>query len=190
MTANWCHLEFGLLPMEWAIIFVYSTWRRSSWVGKTLFINTQFWFRGRIKNKLSTSRRTCVLLWLGHCKNWMALSYLVSILTLSMQNAKKCSNLLWKSCGMNTITFLKYVWPFFNNIHDWVKINSTSIWGFVPKYSRIDHVKHIKYYLKFFKGCLPLVLHYPFLNTSSPYASRIFRIHVTMFSHLKYLFNT
>ena len=57
----------------------------------------------------------------------------------------------------------------------------------MPKYSRIDHVKHIKYYLKFFKGCLPLVLHYPFLNTSSPYASRIFRIHVTMFSHLKYL---
>ena len=31
-----------------------------------------------------------------------------------IHNVDKWPNILWKSCGVNTAGFLKYVWPFFN----------------------------------------------------------------------------
>ena len=38
---------------------------------------------------------------------------------ISFIHVEKWPNILLKSCGVNTITFLKYVWQFFNNtLHD------------------------------------------------------------------------
>ena len=39
-----------------------------------------------------------------------------------MHNVVKWPNILYKSCGVNTARFLKYVWPFYNIKHERVKI--------------------------------------------------------------------
>ena len=38
-----------------------------------------------------------------------------------MHNVVKWPNILWKSCGVNTAGFLKYIWPFYNIMHERVK---------------------------------------------------------------------
>ena len=38
-----------------------------------------------------------------------------------MHNVVKWPNILQKSFGVNTARFLKYVWPFYNIIHERVK---------------------------------------------------------------------
>ena len=35
-----------------------------------------------------------------------------------MHNAAKWQNILQKSCGVHTARFLKYVWPFYNIMHE------------------------------------------------------------------------
>ena len=35
-----------------------------------------------------------------------------------MQNVEKWPNILWESCGVDTARFLKYIWPFFNIMHE------------------------------------------------------------------------
>ena len=42
------------------------------------------------------------------------------VLNRFMHNVKKSSNILYRSCGVHTIRFLKYVWPFFNIIYETV----------------------------------------------------------------------
>ena len=37
-----------------------------------------------------------------------------------MHNVEKWLNILQKSCGVHTAIFLKYVWPFFNTMHETV----------------------------------------------------------------------
>ena len=39
-----------------------------------------------------------------------------------MHNVVKWPNILQKSCGVNTARFLKYVWPFFNIMHERVNL--------------------------------------------------------------------
>ena len=38
-----------------------------------------------------------------------------------MHNVVKWPNILKTSCGVNTTRFLKYVWPFYNIMHERVK---------------------------------------------------------------------
>ena len=38
-----------------------------------------------------------------------------------MHNVVKWPNIFKKSCGVNTARFLKYVWPFYNIMHEKVK---------------------------------------------------------------------
>ena len=38
-----------------------------------------------------------------------------------MHNVVKWPNIILKSCGVNTARFLKYVWPFYNIMHERVK---------------------------------------------------------------------
>ena len=40
-----------------------------------------------------------------------------------MHNVVKWPNILLKSCGVNTARFLKYVWPFYNIMHQRVKFH-------------------------------------------------------------------
>ena len=49
-----------------------------------------------------------------------------TLLTLStfIRNVEKWSNILLKSCGVNTARFVKYVWPFFKIIYE--KNNSSN----------------------------------------------------------------
>ena len=35
-----------------------------------------------------------------------------------MQNVEKWSNILSKYCGVNSVRFLKYVWPFLSIMHE------------------------------------------------------------------------
>ena len=42
-----------------------------------------------------------------------------------MHNVVKWPNILLKYCGVNTARFLKYVWPFYNIMHERVKENGT-----------------------------------------------------------------
>ena len=44
-----------------------------------------------------------------------------------MHNVVKWPNILLKSCGVHTAKFLKYVWPFYNIIHERVKYPEN--WG-------------------------------------------------------------
>ena len=39
----------------------------------------------------------------------------------------KWPNILQISCGVNTTRFLKYVWPFYNIMHERVKLNKNFI---------------------------------------------------------------
>ena len=39
-----------------------------------------------------------------------------------IHDTEKRSNILWKSCAVNTARFLKYVWPFFNIKRERVKV--------------------------------------------------------------------
>ena len=39
-----------------------------------------------------------------------------------MHNVVKWPNILYKSCGVNTARFLKYVWPFYNIMHERVNV--------------------------------------------------------------------
>ena len=41
---------------------------------------------------------------------------------LFMYNIVKWPNILQKSCGANNARFLKYVWPFYNIMHERVKL--------------------------------------------------------------------
>ena len=41
-----------------------------------------------------------------------------------MHNVVKWSDILWKSCGVHTARFLKYVWLFYNIIHE--RVNNVS----------------------------------------------------------------
>ena len=43
-----------------------------------------------------------------------------------MHNVVKWPNILWKSCGVHTARFLKYVWPFYN-MHERVNRKSPKI---------------------------------------------------------------
>ena len=56
-----------------------------------------------------------------------------------MHNVVKWPNILWKSCGVNTAGFLKYIWPFYNIMHERVKKLSLMI-----KKWQTTHVKHVK----------------------------------------------
>ena len=42
---------------------------------------------------------------------------------LFMHNVEKWPDVLYKSCGVNTARFLKYVWPFYNAMHERVKLS-------------------------------------------------------------------
>ena len=42
-------------------------------------------------------------------------------LNLFMYNVVKWSNILLKTCGVSNARFLKYVWPFYNIMHERVK---------------------------------------------------------------------
>ena len=46
--------------------------------------------------------------------------FLKQVFNTFMHNVAKWSNILQKSCGVNTARFLKYVWPFYN-MHERVK---------------------------------------------------------------------
>ena len=39
-----------------------------------------------------------------------------------MHNVEKWPHILSKSCGVHTARFLKYVWPFFDMIHEWGRV--------------------------------------------------------------------
>ena len=51
-----------------------------------------------------------------------------------MYNVVKWPNILLKSCGVNTARFLKYVWPFYNIIHERVNMNNTQSYLKFQKY--------------------------------------------------------
>ena len=40
-----------------------------------------------------------------------------------MHNVVKWPNILYKSYGVNTARFLKYVWPFYNIMHERVNVS-------------------------------------------------------------------
>ena len=65
---------------------------------------------------------------LGHrheifCKNNLE----VSVLNPFMHNVLKRTNILLKSCCVNSAGFLKYVWPFYNIMHERVNRKNTTI---------------------------------------------------------------
>ena len=43
-----------------------------------------------------------------------------------MHNVVKWANILKKSCGVHTARILKYVWPFYNIMHE--RINYGDVW--------------------------------------------------------------
>ena len=45
----------------------------------------------------------------------------MTLFNVLMHNIKKWLNVFLKSCGVNTVGFLKLIWPFFNNMHGRVK---------------------------------------------------------------------
>ena len=55
-----------------------------------------------------------------------------------MHNVVKWPNILQKSCGVNTTRFLKYVWPFYNIMHQRVKEDMIEIY-FVNYCQSKDH---------------------------------------------------
>ena len=62
----------------------------------------------------------------------LVLDFFMSILitfNTFMLDVKKRLNILWKSCGVNTVRFLKYLRPFFNFMHEMVKMSRRSHWG-------------------------------------------------------------
>ena len=67
-----------------------------------------------------------------------------------MYNVSKWPNILLKSCGAHTVRLLKYVWPFYNIMHE--KVNSgfakqknshKRYWGFYLLYKLLSFVKVI-----------------------------------------------
>ena len=46
----------------------------------------------------------------------------ISPLNLFMHNVVKWPNIILKYCGVNTERFLKYVWPFYNIMHERVNV--------------------------------------------------------------------
>ena len=62
-----------------------------------------------------------------------------------MHNVVKWPNMLWKSCDVNTARFLKYIWPFYNIMHERVKL----YWNQVMTY------KKCKSHRKMFAGAVP-----------------------------------
>ena len=67
------------------------------------------------------------------------------ILNPFMHNVVKWPNILWRSCGVDTSRFLKYVWPFYNIVHQRVKhfyharafCNVHGAWGSGLTYSQL-----------------------------------------------------
>ena len=45
-----------------------------------------------------------------------------------VHNVVKWPNILLKSCGVNSARFLKYIWPFYNTMHERVKRIRQSDW--------------------------------------------------------------
>ena len=54
-----------------------------------------------------------------------------------MHNVLKWPNILLKSCGVNTAKFFKYVWPFYNIMHERVKVKlDAEMWRIVNESNR------------------------------------------------------
>ena len=66
-----------------------------------------------------------------------------------MHNVVKWPNILQKSCGVNTARYLKYVWPFYNIMHERVKTTFLLVFfNFIPMEVTQDNWKstNIRHY--------------------------------------------
>ena len=66
----------------------------------------------------------------GHSWKVTGVFKLRNIRNLFMHNVVKWPNILLKSCAVHTERFLKYVWPFYNIIHERVKQRHFLLWFF------------------------------------------------------------